>query len=258
MTYTRSPAQPLAGRTALVTGSARGIGWGIALGLAAAGAHVVLNDLDAAALEPKLAELKAAGLKGSAEAFDVTDEAAVTKGMAAIAASVGGPDILVNNAGIQRRKRFADFTYDEWRAVIDTHLNGAFLCTRAAIPQMTARGFGRIIMIGSIAVQAPKAEIPAYAAAKGAVTSLVRALAIELGPLGITCNAIAPGYIATEFTRVLHTNPEFTAKLTERVPNRRWGRPDDIAPAAVYLASDAANFVNGSVLTVDGGYLAFG
>ena len=248
----------LSGRVALVTGSARGIGWGMARAMAEAGAHVVLNDLDPAALAPKLDELGAAGCKGSARAFDVTNEAAVAEGIGSIVAEHGRLDILVNNAGIQKRKRFVDFAYDEWRAVIETHLHGAFLCTRAAIPHMTANKFGRIIMIGSIAVQSPKAEIPAYAAAKGGLTSLVRALAIELGPLGITCNAIAPGYIATEFTRVLHGNPEFTAKLMERVPTGRWGRPDDIGPAAVYLASDAAAFVNGSVLTVDGGYLAFG
>jgi gluconate 5-dehydrogenase len=123
---------------------------------------------------------------------------------------------------------------------------------------MTANKFGRIVMIGSISVTAPKPEIPAYASAKGGVTSMMRALALELGPRGITCNAIAPGYIATEFTKVLHTNPDFTAKLMERVPTGRWGRPDDIGPAAVYLASDAASFVNGSVLTLDGGYTVFG
>ncbi|MBL8570256.1 MAG: 3-oxoacyl-ACP reductase FabG [Phreatobacter sp.] len=248
----------LSGRVALVTGSARGIGWGIARGLAEAGAHVVLNDLDPAALETKLAELKAAGLKGSARAFDVTEEAAVTAGIDAAAAAEGRLDILVNNAGIQRRKRFVEFSYDEWRAIINTHLNGSFLCTRAAIPHMEKAGYGRVIMLGSIAVQSPKAQISAYAAAKGGVTSMVKALAIELGPLGITCNAIAPGYTATEFTKVLHTDPAFTAKLMERVPSGRWGQPHDIAPAAVYLASPGAAFVNGSVVTVDGGYLAFG
>jgi len=248
----------LKGRVALVTGSARGIGWGIARGMAEAGAHVVLNDLRAEDLSAPLEVLRAAGLDGSACAFDVTDEAAVAAGIARIVAEQGRIDIVVNNAGIQKRKRFADFGFDEWRAVIDTHVHGAFLVTRAAIPHMSARRFGRIIMIGSIAVQSPKAEIPAYAAAKGAVTSLVRALAIELGPLGITCNAIAPGYVATEFTRPLHSDERFTAKLMERVPAGRWGRPDDIAPAAVYLASAAGAFVNGSVVTVDGGYLACG
>lgn len=248
----------LKGRVALVTGSARGIGWGIARGMAEAGAHVVLNDLRGDVLEPRLEELRAAGLQGSACAFDVTDEAAVAAGVERIVAERGRVDILVNNAGIQKRKRFADFGYDEWRAVIDTHLNGAFLATRAVLPHMTANRFGRIIMIGSIAVQAPKAQIPAYAAAKGGVTSMVRALAVEVAPLGITCNAIAPGYIATEFTRVLHTDEAFTGRLMERVPAGRWGLPQDIAPAAVYLASAAGAFVNGSVLTVDGGFLACG
>lgn len=248
----------LKGRVALVTGSARGIGWGIARGMAQAGAHVVLNDLDPAALAPRLDELRAAGLDGSACAFDVTDEAAVAAGVGSIVAKQGRIDILVNNAGIQKRKRFVDFSYDEWRAVIDTHLHGAFLVTRAALPSMAANRFGRIIMIGSVAVQSPKAEIPAYAAAKGGVTSLVRALAIEVAPLGITCNAIAPGYIATEFTRVLHADERFTEKLMERVPAGRWGRPDDLAAAAVYLACAGGEFVNGSVLTVDGGFLACG
>lgn len=248
----------LKGRVALVTGSARGIGWGIARGMAQAGAHVVLNDLDPAALAPRLEELSAGGLEGSACAFDVTDEAAVAAGVGRIVAERGRIDILVNNAGIQKRKRFVDFSYAEWRAVIDTHLHGAFLVTRAALPTMSANRFGRIIMIGSVAVQSPKAEIPAYAAAKGGLTALVRALAIEVAPLGITCNAIAPGYIATEFTRVLHTDESFTAKLMERVPAGRWGRPDDLAAAAVYLACAGGEFVNGSVLTVDGGFLASG
>ena len=248
----------LKGRVALVTGSARGIGWGIARAMADAGAHVVVNDLDPAALTPRVAELQEAGLLASACAFDVTDEAAVSAGVRKILDEQGRIDILVNNAGIQKRKRFVDFTFDEWRAVIATHLHGAFLVTRAVIPSMTKHRFGRIIMIGSVAVQTPKPEIPAYAAAKGGVTSLVRALAVELAADGITCNAIAPGYIATEFTQVLHSNEEFTAKLMQRVPKGRWGRPNDLAPAAVYLASPGADYVTGSVLTVDGGYLSLG
>ncbi len=248
----------LTGRVALVTGSARGIGWGIARAMAAAGAHVVLNDLESKPVELKLEELRGLGLEGSACAFNVTDEAAVAEGVKSIVSTCGRLDILVNNAGIQRRKRFIDFSYEEWRAVVETHLHGAFLTTRAVLPAMMDKGFGRIIMIGSVAVQAPKPEIAAYAAAKGGVSSLVRALAVEVASSGITCNAIAPGYIATEFTQVLHSDPRFTATLMQRVPAGRWGRPDDIAPAAIYLASDAAEFVNGSILTVDGGFLAFG
>ncbi|WP_332694585.1 SDR family NAD(P)-dependent oxidoreductase [Bosea sp. (in: a-proteobacteria)] len=248
----------LAGRVALVTGSARGIGWGIAQSVAAAGGHVVINDLDEATVAGRAQELRAAGLSASHAAFDITDEAAVEAAIARIAASVGPVDILVNNAGIQRRKLFHEFSYAEWRAVIDTHLNGAFLVTRAVVPGMMERRFGRIVMIGSIAVQQPKQAISAYAAAKGAVNSLVRALAAELGPHGITANAIAPGFIATEFTSALQADEAFTASMLTRVPSGRWGQPSDLAPAVVYLASSAGAFVNGSTLTVDGGFLAAG
>lgn len=248
----------LAGRTALVTGSARGIGWGIAQALAAAGAHVVINDLDETAVAGRAQELRTAGHKASHAAFDITDEAAVAAGIATIAAEAGPVDILVNNAGIQRRKYFHEFDYADWRAVIDTHVNGSFLVTRAVVPGMMERKFGRIVMIGSIAVQQPKQAISAYAAAKGALNSLVRALAHELGGYGITANAIAPGFTATEFTAPLQADEAFTSSMLARVPSNRWGEPSDIAPAVVYLASEAGAFVNGTTLTVDGGFLAAG
>lgn len=248
----------LAGRVALITGSARGIGWGIAQSVAAAGAHVVINDLDEATVAGRAQELRAAGFSASHAAFDITDEAAVAASVARLAALAGPVDILVNNAGIQRRKLFHEFTYAEWRAVIDTHLNGSFLVTRAVVPGMMERRFGRIVMIGSIAVQQPKQAISAYAAAKGGLNALVRALAAELGPHGITANAIAPGFIATEFTSALQADEAFTASMLARVPSGRWGQPTDLAPAVIYLASAAGAFVNGSTLTVDGGFLAAG
>jgi len=248
----------LAGRVALITGSARGIGWGIAQSVAAAGAHVVINDLDEATVAGRAQELRAAGFFASHAAFDITDEAAVEASIARIAGSAGPVDILVNNAGIQRRKLFHEFTYAEWRAVIDTHLNGSFLVTRAVVPGMMERRFGRIMMIGSIAVQQPKQAISAYAAAKGGLNSLVRALAAELGSHGITANAIAPGFVATEFTSALQADEAFTTSMLARVPSGRWGQPSDLAPAVIYLASAAGAFVNGSTLTVDGGFLAAG
>jgi gluconate 5-dehydrogenase len=247
----------LAGRVALITGSARGIGWGIAQAVAASGAHVVINDLDEAVVAGRAQELRAAGFLASHAAFDVTDEAAVTAGVAAISAE-RGVDILVNNAGIQRRKEFREFIYADWRAVIDTHINGAFLVTRAVVPGMIERRFGRIVMIGSIAVQQPKPAIAAYATAKGGLTSMVRALASELGQHGITANAIAPGFIATEFTSALQADEAFTKSMLARVPSGRWGLPGDLAPAVIYLASPAGAFVNGSMLTIDGGFLASG
>lgn len=248
----------LAGRTALVTGSARGIGWGIAQALAMAGAHVVINDLDEAAVAGRAAELRAAGHAASHAAFDVTDEAGVAAGIAGIASEAGPVDVLVNNAGIQRRKLFHEFSYAEWRAVIDTHVNGAFLATRAVVPAMIERRFGRIVMIGSIAVQQPKQAISAYATAKGGLNTMVRALAHELGGYGITANAIAPGFTATEFTAPLQADATFTQSMLTRVPANRWGKPSDIAPAVLYLASEAGSFVNGTTLTVDGGFLAAG
>lgn len=248
----------LQGRVALITGSARGIGWGIAQTVAAAGAHVVINDLDEATIAARVAELKARGLSASHVAFDVTDEAGVNAGVGRIIAEHGAVDIVVNNAGIQRRKSFQEFTYEEWRAVVDTHLNGAFLVTRAVVPKMIERRFGRIVMIGSIAAQQPKQALAAYAAAKGGVTSLVKALAHELGQHGITANALAPGFIATEFTKVLQEDETFTRNMLSRVPGGRWGEPQDLAPAVIYLASKAGSFVNGHILTVDGGFLAAG
>jgi gluconate 5-dehydrogenase len=248
----------LQGRVALVTGAARGIGWKIAQSVASAGAHVVVNDLDEGAVSARAAELREAGFSASHAAFDVTDEEAVNAGVAGIVAARGAVDILVNNAGIQRRKMFHEFSYAEWRAVIDTHLNGSFLVTRALVPGMIERKFGRIIMLGSIAVQQPKQALSAYAAAKGGLTSLVRALAVELGQHGITANALAPGFIATEFTRALQDDETFTRNMLARVPSGRWGEPGDLAPAIIYLASPAGAFVNGSILTVDGGFLAAG
>ncbi|QRG09317.1 3-oxoacyl-ACP reductase FabG [Xanthobacter dioxanivorans] len=248
----------LAGRVALVTGAARGIGWSIAQAAAAAGAHVVLNDLEPGPVAARVAELSARGHGASGAAFNVTCEAAVGAAMEEVLARLGAVDILVNNAGVQRRKMFHEFTYDEWRAVVDTHLNGAFLVTRAVVPRMMERRYGRIVMLGSIAARQPKPALAAYAAAKGGVTSLVRALAVELGPHGITCNAIAPGFIATEFTRALQDDEAFTRRMLDRVPGGRWGQPEDLAPAVLYLASPAAAFVNGRVLTIDGGFLAAG
>ncbi|WP_076999530.1 SDR family NAD(P)-dependent oxidoreductase [Variovorax sp. KK3] len=246
----------LDGKTALISGAARGIGWGIAEALARAGAHVILNDIDAAALAERSRDLSARGLSHSLAAFDVSCEEAVVAAVQQAVETVGAVDVLVNNAGLQNRKGFLELSYAEWRRMLSVHLDGAYHLTRAVAPHMVARKHGRIIMIGSIATQSVKVPSTPYVAAKGALTALTRALAFELGPSGVTCNTISPGMTQTELTRALQDDPAYEKFIRERVPLQRWGTPADIAPAAVYLASDAGAFVNGANLVIDGGVLA--
>lgn len=245
----------LQGKVALVTGARRGIGWAVVQLLARAGAHVVLNDVHEAELQEKVHALQALGLSASSSVFDVTDHAAAKAAIDQVVAQHGSIDVVVNNAGIQNRKPFVDYTPEEWAALQQVHVTGTFNVTQAAASHMSRKGFGRIIMMGSLAVTASRATLAPYAAAKGAVTALMRELAYELGPKGITCNAIAPGYIDTEFTHALVQDPEFAGWVGKRVPLGRWGKPEDIAPAILFLASPAGNYVNGTVLTIDGGIL---
>lgn len=245
----------LCGQVALVTGARGGIGWATAQLLAKAGAHVVLNDLKQAELQEKVNELTALGLKASASAFDVTDSLQVSAAVDAIASALGGIDIVVNNAGNQNRKSFIDFTPEEWSAIQQVHVTGTFNVTQAATRHMITKGSGRIIMLSSLSVVASRSTLSAYAAAKGAVTALMRELAFELGPKGITCNAIAPGFLDTELTTALVQDTEFSGWIRKRVPLGRWGSPGDIAPAILFLTSPAGSYVNGALLNIDGGLL---
>jgi len=248
----------LEGKVAIVTGSGRGLGWGIAQLLAKAGAVVVINDLDAAAVGARVEQLKAQGLKADASAFDVTKHDVVRHAIDAVAAKHGSVDIVVNNAGIQNRKPLVDYLPEEWDALQQTHVGGTFNVTQAAVRHMIAGGRGgRIVNLGSIATLSSRVPLAAYAAAKGALTAVTHAWASELGRHGITCNALAPGFMATEFTKSLTENDEFTSFIKARVPAGRWGTPDDIAPAVLYLVSPAATYVNGSVLRIDGGTLSY-
>ncbi|MFQ5959068.1 MAG: SDR family oxidoreductase [Alphaproteobacteria bacterium] len=237
----------------LVTGASRGLGWETARAMAAAGARVVLNGRDPERLKARAAELERAGFEASIAPFDVSDHAAASAAFEEVKGRFGGLDVLVSNAGVVHRGSLDSLSLDDWQRVLDVDLTACFVLAREAARLMVARGSGRIIMMSSIMALIARPNIPAYVAAKGGLAALTRALAAELGPQGITCNAIAPGYITTEMTAELAANPEFDAFLKTHTPLRRWGRPEEIGSVAVFLASDAASYVNGHTLVVDGG-----
>jgi gluconate 5-dehydrogenase len=237
----------LGGRTALVTGSTRGLGLAIARALAEAGARVVVNGRS-----PAAAAEVAATLGGVAAAFDVTDEAAVTAGVA----SIGPIDVLVNNAGIALRKPLLDVSAEEWQGVLDANLTSAYLVSRAVVPAMIERGGGKIVNVCSVMSEMARETIAPYVATKGGLKMLTRAMCSEWARHGIQVNAIGPGYFETDLTEPLRTDPEFDAWLRRRVPAGRWGRPDELGGAAVFFASSASDYVNGQILYVDGGLTA--
>ena len=246
----------LDGRVALVTGSTRGLGWAIARAMAESGAHVVINSRSAHDCAAKVAELEAKGRTAVAMPFDTADAEICRNAVAELTASAGSLDILVNNAGITHRAPLEEFDESHWQQVVDVNLSAAFTLGRAAGLAMAERGWGRIVNIASILAQVARPTIPAYVATKHGLTGLTKALAVELGPRGVTVNAINPGYFATEFNAPLIANAEFDSMVKARTPVGRWGDPEELAGAAVFLASDAAGYINGASLTVDGGMTA--
>jgi len=246
----------LTGKTALVTGSSRGLGRAMAEGLAAAGAAIVLNGANAERLAQAAAEFRAAGRTVHEACFDVTDEAAIAEAFATFDRQGTAIDILVNNAGIQLRKPMVELTTPEWQRVIDTNLTSAFVIGREAAKRMIARGAGKIINIGSLTSELARATVAPYTVAKGGIKMLTRAMAAEWAAHGIQANAIGPGYMITDMNQALIDNPAFDAWVKARTPARRWGRPEELIGTAVFLASDASTYVNGQIIYVDGGMLS--
>lgn len=246
----------LTGRTALVTGSSRGLGRAFAEGLAGAGARVILNGIDPDRLAQAAEEMRASGFDVLTSAFDVADEAQVIAAFDALDGQGVEVDILVNNAGIQFRKPMLELETKDWQRVIDINLTAAFVVGREAARRMAKRGRGKIINIGSLTSELARATVAPYTVAKGGIKMLTKAMAAEWGELGIQANAIGPGYMVTDMNAPLLANPQFDAWVKGRTPMRRWGLPEELAGTAIYLASDASNYVSGQIIYADGGMIS--
>ena len=253
----------LDGKVALVTGASYGIGFAIAKGLAGAGATIVFNDIKQELVDKGLAAYKEEGIEAHGYVCDVTDEKAVNAFVKAVEKEVGVIDILVNNAGIIKRIPMCDMSADEFRQVIDVDLNAPFIVSKAVIPSMMKKGGGKIINICSMMSELGRETVSAYAAAKGGLKMLTKNIASEYGEYNIQCNGIGSGYIATPQTAPLRekqpdgSKHPFASFIISKTPAARWGNPEDLAGPAVFLASEASNFVNGHILYVDGGILAY-
>ncbi|MFI3226165.1 MAG: gluconate 5-dehydrogenase [Clostridia bacterium] len=253
----------LTGKVAFVTGASYGIGFALASGFAQAGATIVFNDINEELVAKGIANYKEIGVDAHGYVCDVTDEDAVNATVAKITEEVGVIDILVNNAGIIMRKPMLETSAAEFRKVIDIDLNGPFIVSKAVLPAMIEKGHGKIINICSMMSELGRETVVGYAAAKGGLKMLTKNICSEYGAANIQCNGIGPGYIATPQTAPLRekqadgTPHPFDSFILAKTPAGRWGDPEDLAGPAVFLASDASNFVNGHILYVDGGILAY-
>jgi NAD(P)-dependent dehydrogenase (short-subunit alcohol dehydrogenase family) len=244
--------QPLAGRVGIVTGAARGIGRQLAEAFAEAGARVAVLDSNAEG-----AKETAEAIDGAlAIAVDITDEDGVERAVLEVEEAFGSLDFLVNNAGIRHQASILDHDLGTWRRTLDVNLTGTFICSRAAVRAMLRHGGGKLLNIASIAGILAMSNRVAYAASKAGIVGLTRAMAVELGPEGIHCNAIAPGVFETPLTRAYFEDESFASLIVENTPLRRWGQPNELAPAAIFLCGPDSDFVQGQTLCVDGGWVA--
>lgn len=253
----------LEGKIALITGASYGIGFAIAKAYAAAGATICFNDLNQELVDKGMAAYEEAGIQAHGYVCDVCDEEAVGNMIGTIEKEVGVIDILVNNAGIIKRIPMHEMTAEQFRQVVDVDLNAPFIVSKAVIPSMIEKGHGKIINICSMMSELGRETVSAYAAAKGGLKMLTRNICSEYGEYNIQCNGIGPGYIATPQTAPLReqqadgSRHPFDQFIIAKTPAARWGEVEDLQGPAVFLASDASNFVNGHVLYVDGGILAY-
>jgi NAD(P)-dependent dehydrogenase (short-subunit alcohol dehydrogenase family) len=248
--------QRLDGRVAVITGSSKGLGKQMAESLAEAGATVALVARSRELLESVRSEITGRGGKAYAFVADITVEADVMSLASEVRKQAAVPDILINNAGIHMRKLLHEFTLEEWRRVMSTNIDGPFLCSRAFIPGMIEKKFGRIINLASTMAHVSLPQRAAYSASKFAVLGMTKALALELAPYNITANAISPGPFATEMNLVLLQNPAKVADFNAKIPLGRWGKLEEIGALAVFLSSDASSFITGTDIVIDGGWTA--
>jgi gluconate 5-dehydrogenase len=246
----------LTGRLALVTGSGKGIGFGLARGLGQAGAHVVLNGRDGTRLAKAAETLRGEGLGIDVAPFDAADHVAVAAAVERIESDIGAINILVNNAGMQFRSPLEDFPVEKWSELMRTNIDTAFFVGQAVARRMIPRGHGKIINIASVQSELARPGIAPYTASKGAIKQLTRGMCTDWAKHGLQVNAIAPGYFRTELNQALVENAEFSAWLEKRTPAGRWGNVEELVGAAIFLGSDASSFVNGHTLYVDGGITA--
>lgn len=246
----------LKGKNALVTGSRAGLGAGMAIGLAQAGANVVVNGPTDDGIHEVCQAVRACGVKAVCSVADVSDPQACADLVDLTVKELGSIDILINNAGIIRRSPAADYSAEDWAQVMEINLNAVFRLCQLAGRRMLAQGSGKIINIASLLSFQGGVFVPAYAASKGAVAQLTKALANEWAPKGINVNAIAPGYMATDNTSALRADPARSRQILDRIPAGRWGTPEDLAGVAVFLSSAASDYMHGHVLVVDGGWMA--